>query len=183
MGTRPKAFIGTEKRVPLDREAKVRIQALARARHHAKRITDDAWFLVMALLWTFHNAKTGACYPSRKRLAQEVACSERNVARVIARLELLKMISWTRCLKRDRNGASITAANGYVLIDPVGQFGPRTTLTTFFDLKRSAAEAARAIDEEKKRARARIWSQWAAGELAYDDAKAEADAIDHATFF
>ena len=63
---------GPGPRVPLDREAKVRVQAYAKAwngRHrqpgqHRGPLTRATTEVLAALLWGFHNAGTGACFPS-----------------------------------------------------------------------------------------------------------------------
>jgi hypothetical protein len=164
-------------RVPLDRNAKARIKALATAWRHAKTITNDTFFVLVAILYDFHNSKTGACYPTRDKIAARAGVCLKTVDRAKAALEQLKLITWTRCLCRDRSGLSVNSANGYVLNDPKGQSYPTTTKTTFLDLNWSAAEAARAINEGKLADVRAIWRRWETGFLSYDEATADADAI------
>ena len=66
---REKVF-GPGRLVPLDRNAKVRVMMVARAqmRHQEKgnaygKISAKALAVLTALLWRFHNAATGKCFP------------------------------------------------------------------------------------------------------------------------
>ena len=67
---REKVF-GPGRAVPLDRNAKARIQAYARAwsgRHrqpgqHKGPITRAFLEVLQALLWGFHNSRDGRCFP------------------------------------------------------------------------------------------------------------------------
>ena len=68
--------------VPLDRNAKARIVAYARAwtaRHkapgqHKGPITRAFLDVLQALLWGFHNSRSGACFPSYERIAEKAGC-------------------------------------------------------------------------------------------------------------
>ena len=67
---REKVF-GTGPRQPLDREAKLRVRTAARgllirteAGKHYGIVTAKALAVLDALLWGFHNAKSGQCDPS-----------------------------------------------------------------------------------------------------------------------
>ena len=69
IGPREKVF-GPGRLVPLDRNAKVRVMMVARAlmRHQEKgkaygKISAKALAVLTALLWRFHNAATGKCFP------------------------------------------------------------------------------------------------------------------------
>jgi hypothetical protein len=62
---REKVF-GPGRLVPLDRNARVRVMMVARAlmRHEAYgKISAKALAVLTALLWRFHNAATGKCFP------------------------------------------------------------------------------------------------------------------------
>ena len=69
-GRREKVF-GPGRAVPLDRNAKARITAYARAwsarnrqpGQHKGPITRAFLEVLEALLWGFHNARTGCCFP------------------------------------------------------------------------------------------------------------------------
>ena len=68
---REKVF-GPGRAVPLDRNAKARIAAYARAwsarnrqpRQHRGPITRAFLDVLEALLWGFHNSRSGTCFPS-----------------------------------------------------------------------------------------------------------------------
>ena len=73
---REKVF-GPGRAVPLDRNAKARIAAYARAwsRLHAQPgqhrgpVTRAFLDVLQALLWGFHNSRSGCCFPSYERIA------------------------------------------------------------------------------------------------------------------
>jgi hypothetical protein len=67
----------------LDRNAKVRImhwaRCLARRTEKGKtygQVTAKALAVLEALLWSFHNAKSGVCFPSYERIAAHCCCSD-----------------------------------------------------------------------------------------------------------
>jgi hypothetical protein len=64
----------------LDRNAKVRIMhwAVLRLRQKGKaygQITAKALAVLEALLWAFHNGKSGLCFPSYERIAEAAHCA------------------------------------------------------------------------------------------------------------
>jgi hypothetical protein len=74
----------------LDRNAKVRIMHLARclSRRTEKgraygRLTAKAVAVLEAILWTFHNAKSGLCFPSYETIAAAAHCARSTVAEAI----------------------------------------------------------------------------------------------------
>jgi Helix-turn-helix domain len=78
----------------MDRNAKARIMRLARARmrrtepgKHYGVITAKALAVLEALLWGFHNAKSGLCYPSLERIAAAAGCARSAVHEAIKALE------------------------------------------------------------------------------------------------
>ena len=85
-GQREKVF-GPGRAVPLDRNAKVRIAAYARAwtaRHrqpgqHKGPITRAFLDVLQALLWGFHNARAGCCFPSYEAIAEKAGCARSTV--------------------------------------------------------------------------------------------------------
>ena len=87
---RQKVF-GPGRCVPLDRNQKVRIAAYARAwsaRHrqpgqHKGPITRAFLEVLQALLWGFHNAHTGACFPSYAAIAGRAGCARSTVAEAL----------------------------------------------------------------------------------------------------
>src|SRR4051794_9868824 len=87
------------------------------------------------MLWVFHNAKSGQCYPSYERIAEAVArkfgsCARSSVAEALKALEWVGVLSWQnrivrvreRC--RDLFGANgwrwrvVRTSNAYVFSDP-----------------------------------------------------------------
>ena len=46
--------------------------------------------MLEALLWGFHNSRSGACFPSYERIAEKAECARSTVA------EALKVLEWGR---------------------------------------------------------------------------------------
>jgi AraC-like DNA-binding protein len=93
----------------LDRNAKVRIMTLARAlmRRTEKGkaygpITAKALAVLEALLWGFHNARSGLCFPSYETIAKRAHCARSTVAEAIKALEEAGILSWVNRIKRIR---------------------------------------------------------------------------------
>ena len=77
----------------LDRNATVRImhwaRCLARRTEKGKaygQITVKALAVLESLLWTFHNAKSGLCFPSYGRIAEAAGCARSTVAEALKTL-------------------------------------------------------------------------------------------------
>ena len=95
LGRREKVF-GPGRAVPLDRNAKARIMAYAKAwgaRHrqpgqHRGPITRAFLEVLEALLWGFHNARTGCCFPGYEAIAAKAECARSTVAEALKVLEL-----------------------------------------------------------------------------------------------
>jgi Helix-turn-helix domain len=106
---RDKVF-GPGPRVPLDREAKVRVMAYARAwnaRHrlpgqHRGPLTRATTEVLEALLWGFHNAASGACFPSYEAIAAKAECCRDTVCEAIKALALAGVLSWVNRIVRER---------------------------------------------------------------------------------
>ena len=136
-GTREKVF-GPGRQEPLDRNAKVRIEAYARgrsARHkqdnqHRGPLTRAYMDVLGALLWKFHNSRSGCCFPSYDTIARLAGCARSTVAEAIKALEWAGVLTWQNRLARVRErcadllGADgwrwrvIRTSNAYVLKDP-----------------------------------------------------------------
>jgi hypothetical protein len=106
---REKVF-GPGHAVPLDRNAKARIQAYARAWSHRNRspgqhkgpVTRAFLEVLEALLWGFHNSRSGVCFPSYERIAKEAECARSTVAEALRVLEWAGVLTWQQRLVRVR---------------------------------------------------------------------------------
>lgn len=94
----------------LDRNAKVRIMTLARAltRRTVKgkaygQVTAKALAVLEALLWGFHNARSGLCFPSYETIAEKAGCARSTVAEAIRALEEAGILSWVNRITRVRD--------------------------------------------------------------------------------
>ena len=137
---REKVF-GPGRAVPLDRNAKARIAAYARAwsarnrqpRQHRGPITRAFLDVLEALLWGFHNSRSGVCFPSYEAIAAKAECARSTVAEALKVLEWAGVLSWqnriTRILVRERDlfgqwagrWRVIRISNAYVFGDPKPQ--------------------------------------------------------------
>jgi len=123
---------------PLDRNAKVRIKTLARAMmrrtekgKHYGQITAKAFAVLEALLWHFHNARSGLCFPSYETIAEAAGCARSTVAECIKALEEAGILSWVNRIKRVREQSPdlfghngwrwrvIRTSNAYQFRDPL----------------------------------------------------------------
>jgi AraC-like DNA-binding protein len=93
----------------LDRNAKIRIMHWARwlARRTEKGraygvITAKTLAVLEALLWAFHNAKSGLCFPSYEKIAEAAGCARSTVAEALKALEEVGVLSWVQRIKRVR---------------------------------------------------------------------------------
>jgi hypothetical protein len=116
----------------MDREAKVRVMTLARAlsrkteaRKHYGALTAKALDVLTALLWGFHNAKTGLCYPSIDKIAKAARCSPATVQKALRALEACRLLEWVnRLVRRREHGPEgwrwrvYRTSNGYAFTDP-----------------------------------------------------------------
>jgi hypothetical protein len=94
--------------VPLDRNAKARIAAYARAwsarncrpGQHKGPITRAFLDVLQALLWGFHNSRSGACFPSYAAIAEKAECCRRTVAEALKVLEWAGVLTWQHRIQR-----------------------------------------------------------------------------------
>ena len=93
----------------LDRNAKVRIMHWARCLSRKTErgraygvVTAKALAVLEALLWAFHNAKSGVCFPSYERIAEAAGCARSTVAEALKALEDAGVLSWVQRIKRVR---------------------------------------------------------------------------------
>lgn len=96
--------------IPMDRNAKVRIQVYARAwnerhrqpRQHRGPLTRAILEVLKALLWGFHNNRDGRCFPSYVAIAEQAQCHRDTVHRAIHALEAAGILTWVNRLIRVR---------------------------------------------------------------------------------
>jgi hypothetical protein len=135
---REKVF-GPGRAVPLDRNAKARIMAYARAwsarqrrpGQHKGPITRAFLDVLQALLWGFHNSRSGCCFPGYEAIAVKAECARSTVAEALKVLEFAGVLTWqnriTRALVRQRDlfgrwshrWTVIRTSNAYVFHDPL----------------------------------------------------------------
>jgi len=139
---REKVF-GPGRTVPLDRNAKARVAAYARgwsARNrqpgqHKGPITRAFLDVLTALLWGFHNAQTGRCFPSYEAIASKAGCARSTVAEAVKALEWAGVLSWQHRVTRIRERCRdlfgrdgwrwrvIRTSNAYAFRDPMADAG------------------------------------------------------------
>ena len=94
------------------------------------QITAKALAVLEALLWGFHNAKSGLCFPSYEKIAEAAGCARSTTAAAIKALEDAGILSWVNRLKRVaeasrdlfghriRKTRVVRTSNGYMFLDP-----------------------------------------------------------------
>lgn len=121
----------------MDRNAKLRVMIYARAlmRKTEKgkaygEVSAKALAVLEALLWGFHNARDGRCFPSYETIAGRAGCARSTVAQSIKALEDAGVLTWVNRLARIRERCDdlfgrmgtrwrvIRISNAYQFIDP-----------------------------------------------------------------
>jgi hypothetical protein len=103
---RREKMFGTGRPRPMSRHEKVNVMREAqRLRHEGSRepgrhITRADLDVLKALLWSFHNAGTGLCFPSYEAIKEAAGCARSTVHEAIKRLEAAKLLTWVHRLKR-----------------------------------------------------------------------------------
>jgi hypothetical protein len=183
LGRHREKVFGPGRTVPLDRNAKARIAAYARAwdRQHRQSgqrggaLGRAALDVLGALLWAFHNARSGCCFPSYERIAERAGCARSTVAEAIKALEFAGVLTWQNRITRIRERCIdlfgrdgwrwrvIRTSNAYVFRDPASKSDQRTGTP---DQEVSKLLPAPAIDPTSllERALARFAAAIAAGE-------------------
>ena len=76
-------------------------------RQHRGPITRAFLDVLEALLWGFHNSRSGACFPSYERIAEKAECARSTVAEALKVLEWAGVLTWqnriTRIQVRERD--------------------------------------------------------------------------------
>jgi hypothetical protein len=107
-GRRREKVFGPGRAVPLDRNAKARIVTYARAwgaRHcqpgqHKGPITRAFLEVLEAMLWGFHNSRTGCCFPNYEKIAARAECARSTVAEALKALEWAGVLTWQNRITR-----------------------------------------------------------------------------------
>ena len=138
MRSRREKVFGPGSAVPLDRNAKARIMAYAGAwtarnrqpGQHRGPITRAFLDVLHALLWQFHNSRTGCCFPSYERIAERAGCHRATVAEALRVLEWAGILTWQHRVARLREQCTdlfgrqgwrwrvIRTSNAYAFRDP-----------------------------------------------------------------
>ena len=185
---REKVF-GAGSVMPLDRNAKCRIAAYARVwsarnrqpRQHKGPITRAFLEVLGSLLWGFHNAHTGRCFPSYERIAEKAGCARSTVAEALKALEFAGVLSWQNRITRIRERCTdlfgratwrwrtIRTSNAYMFRDPRPQLAGAPASksenpagTQDQDILDPVATHARNLDDPLERALARFGAAVAA---------------------
>jgi hypothetical protein len=86
-----------------------------------------------ALLWSFHNSRSGACFPSYERIAEQARCARSTVAEALKALEWAGVLTWQHRITRVRERCADLfgnttwqwrvhrRSNAYVFLDPQQQ--------------------------------------------------------------
>lgn len=133
---REKMF-GDGRCLSLDRNAKARVLAYARAKSHRTEpgkhygeLTDKFLTVLRVLLWDFHNAASGKCFPSYETIADRAHCGRTTVYQAIFALERAGILSWCHRLARikewgvdlfgraQNRARVIRTSNQYCFVDP-----------------------------------------------------------------
>ena len=165
----------------LDRNAKVRIMHWARclSRRTEKGraygvVSAKALAVLEALLWAFHNAKSGLCFPGYETIAAAAGCARSTVAEALKALEDAGVLTWVHRIKRIREpcpdllGADgwrwrvLRTSNSYAFTDPApvgdrsnsskSDFPTRTANQGFISSLRAASGGNRSAPPGRKEA-------------------------------
>ncbi len=118
----------------MDRNLKTRIEVYARVWSRANRrpgqhrgpLTRATMDVLHALLWTFHNSKTGWCFPSYERISEAAECAVSTVAEAVKALEAAGILTWAnRLVRLTFRGIPkiIRTSNAYAFNPPPGDLG------------------------------------------------------------
>jgi len=152
---RREKLFGDGRPVPLDGNAKARVLARARGLmqrtekgKHYGLVTAKAYRVLEVLVFTFHNARSGLCFPSYERIAENAGCARSTVAEAIKALEEAGLLTWVHRIARIRERCDdlfgrmgsrwriIRTSNGYRFPDPKGVASwPNTKASLVFSSK------------------------------------------------
>lgn len=136
---RREKMFGPARGIPLDRNAKARIIFYAKAwseKHrqpgqHRGPITRAYTEVLEAMLWGFHNSKTGLCFPSYEAIADKAKCCRDTVYEAIRALEAANVLTWVNRIVREQTRERdlfdkwayrwriVRTSNAYLFRDPL----------------------------------------------------------------
>ena len=168
-GKRREKMFGLGRPRPMDGNVKTRIMHLAlclsrrteKGKHYGV-LTAKFVKVLKALLFEFHNAKSGLCFPSYERIAEKADCAVSTVGEAIKALEAAALLTWVNRLKRIREptlglpgiGATrlrvFRTSNAYAFNDPNSpktDFPGGTTNQVSIPLLETAAATAKRLGE------------------------------------
>lgn len=117
---RPKVF-GAGRPRPLVREHKLKLVRHLRDLRASRALSRAHYDVAEKLLFRFHNAASGLCFPSLKALAAAAGCAVSTAQLAVAALERLGVLSWVHRLKRERVDGVVRvlrSSNAYVFSLP-----------------------------------------------------------------
>ena len=101
------------------------------ARQHRGPITRAFMEVLKAMLWGFHNSKTGHCFPSYETIAAKAKCNRDTVYEAIKIFEQAEILTWVNRITRIRvqdidllgrriwRWQIIRTSNSYIFRDPL----------------------------------------------------------------
>ena len=121
---------------------------------HWGPVTAKFFEVLKALLWAFHNAKSGRCFPSYETIARKADCGEDTVARAIVALEQVGILGWCNRLARvSIKGVVkvIRTSNAYWFNDPgsKSEFKGGTRFTVYQEREKHGAGRAEVVSRKR----------------------------------
>jgi Helix-turn-helix domain len=100
---------GPARGIPLDGNAKARVKAFVQGynarrkqpRQHHGPITRAYMDVFEAMLFSFHNSKSGLCFPSYEAIAEKAKCCRDTVYEAIKVLEAANVLTWVNRIVRE----------------------------------------------------------------------------------
>lgn len=86
---------------PMKREDKAKLLLYLRTLRGSPALSRSHFDVAERLLFRFHNAASGRCFPSYKALAEASGCVVSTAQKAVAALERLGVLSWVHRLKRE----------------------------------------------------------------------------------
>lgn len=119
--------------VPLDRNARARVELIATRYEEQGRIARCTWKVLYVLMRTFQNRLTGACFPSYEAIAGAANVSEVSVWRALVELEACGLLRWVNRLIKEKVWSERLqrtcwrvryTSNAYTITDPATMANP-----------------------------------------------------------